>query len=190
MIECLPGGIARMSEFVNYKTRSVTLPPGCKNLIDVLQPDALPADEPPTVTRGESFAGRLSDIEKYVAMVFESRAWSFILMVTPPEEQFTIHVDRMDGIMEASVMVQTGTDQERAVHSFFASRDLDIPKNSEMPPQFLPDVPVQVTCDILPFPTEAPLLSKLIAAMLRDAFGLSDDSQLCFRCYETRVIAE
>jgi hypothetical protein len=92
----------------------------------------------------------------------------------------------MDGMMEASVMVQTGTDQERAVHSFFASRGLDIPKNSEMPPQFLPDVPVQVTCDILPFPTEAPLLSKLVAEMLREAFGLSDDSRLCFRCYEIR----
>lgn len=27
-----------MAQFVNYKKRSFTLPPGCKNLIDVLEP--------------------------------------------------------------------------------------------------------------------------------------------------------
>ena len=114
-----------MSKFVNYKKRSVTLPRGCKNLIDVLQPHGLPKlvskvytgaispNEKPTVTRGESFTGGLSGIDKYVTMVFESRAHSFILMVTPPDEKFTVDVDRMeDGTMGASVVVQSGTEQE------------------------------------------------------------------------------
>jgi hypothetical protein len=85
-----------MSEFVNYRKRGITLPKGCKNLFDVLQSHglpklasgvqtgAIPADEEPVVTRGESVTGKLSDIGKYVAMVFESRARSFLLMVTPP----------------------------------------------------------------------------------------------------------
>jgi hypothetical protein len=186
-----------MSKFVNYKKRSVMLPAGCKNLFDVLHPHGLPKhvgkvhtgaispNEPATVTRGESFLGVLSDIDKYVAMVFESRARSFILMVTPPDEQFTVDVHRMEGLrMRASVVVQTGTEQERAVRSFFAQRGLQIPEDSGMPQMFVPGVPVQTLCDISPLPSKALLLSQLLADLLRGTFGLSDDSQLCFRHYE------
>ena len=186
-----------MSKFVNYKKRSVTLPSGCKNLIELLQPHGLPKlvnkthtgpippDERPTVTRGKSFTGGLSDINKYVTMVFESRARSFILMVTPPDEQFTVDVDRMeDGMMGAYVLVQSGTDQETAVRAFFAQHGLQIPEDSGTPPMSVPGVPVQTTCDISPMPSEAPLLSQLVSDLLRVVLGLSDDSQLCFRYYE------
>ena len=188
-----------MSKFINFNKRSVTLPPGCKNLIDILQPPVpsklvsnihpgtISPHERPIVTRGESFTGRVSDIGKYVAMVFESRATSFILMMTPPDEAFTIHVDRMeDRAIRASVVVQSATDQERAVRYFFAHRGLNLPEDSGMPPQLVPDLPVQVTCNISPIPSEAPLLSILVADLFRHTLGLSDDSQLCFRYYEAR----
>jgi hypothetical protein len=193
-----------MSKFVNYKKRSVTLPTGCKNLIDVLQPHglpklvskthtggpAIPSDARPTVTRGESFFGVLSEINKYVTMVFDSRARSFILMVTPSDEQFTVDVDRMqDGTMAASVVVQTGTEQERAVRSFFTHRGLPVPEDSEMPPMFVPGVPVQITYYISPVPSEASVLSQFVLDLLRVALGLTDESQLCFRYYEIRDAA-
>lgn len=193
--------IARMSKFVNYKKRSVALPAGCKNLIDLLGPHGVPKlvgsvpagsispHERPTVTRGESVAGRLSGIEKYVTMVFESRTPSFILLITPPDERFRIQADRMqDGKMRVSVMVQAGTDRERAVRSFLAYRGLQVPEDAEMPPQFIPDLPVHITYDISPLPSEASVLSRLIAGLSRDAFGLSDDSELRFRYYEFRDV--
>jgi hypothetical protein len=194
-----------MSKFVNYKKRSVLLPAGCKNLFDVLHPhgppkhvgkihtDCVSPNQPPTVTRGESFIGVLSDIDKYVAMAFDSRARSFILMVTPPDEQFTVDVGRMEAMeglsMRASVFVQTGTEQEKVVRSFFVQRGLHVGKDSGMPPMFVPGVPVQTTYDISPLPSKALLLSQLLADLLRGAFGLSDDSQLCFRYYEIKDAA-
>jgi hypothetical protein len=186
-----------MSDFVNYKKRSVTLPGACKDLIDVLNPhdqpqltgkidvNAISPDERLTVSRRESVTGGPSEIKKYVTMVFESRARSFTLMVTPPDERITIEVDRVeDGEILASVVVQTGTAQESGVRSFFAQHGLRSPEDSGMPPMFIPSLPVQLTCEISPLPSDAQLLATLVAELLRDVAAVSDDSQLCFRYYE------
>src|SRR4051812_38710247 len=106
-----------MSDFINYNKRSVTLPEGCKDLIDVLRSHPLRvlfsnADAGPippgaraTLTRGETFEGRVSDVDKYVGKVFESRGLSCMLILTPPGEQFTIHIHRHEtGSMSARVI--------------------------------------------------------------------------------------
>ena len=192
-----------MSEFVNYKKRGVTLPNGCKDLIDVLQPQkpskvigkvqagTISPDEKPVVTRGQSFIGGFSDIQEYMAMVFAPRDASFLLRVTPPDEKFTVNVDRIkDGTMMASVTLQTGTEQERAVRSFFAERGLQVPRNSEIPPMFVPELPIQIVFEVLPFPSTALLLSQFVSDVIRIAFGMSEDSRLRFCYYEINAAAD
>ena len=186
-----------MSKFVNYKKRSIELPSGCKDLIDVLRRNAglerldnIPAGNGfhgvfPGVICGGFFEGHLSDIGKYVAMVFDSRALAFFLIVNPPDGGVTLTVYRgEDGTTHASLEVQVGTEREKAVRSFLAPRGLHIPDDSGMPSQFASALPVYRFCDLLPLAPEAPLLSKLVEELFRRAFGLSDDSKLCFRYQE------
>ena len=170
---------------------------GCKNLVDVLKskakrkvigevgPKPIGPDELPAVTRGESYTGGIADIEKYVAKTFESRARMLMLIVTPPDEHFTLNVDRVeDGSMDAWVVVQSGTAQEKAVRSFFARHDLLIPEESkEHGDSFVPGIPVQLMCTISPLPPDSARLSRLITDLFRDAFGLREDSQLRFQLY-------
>lgn len=184
-----------MSKFVNYKKRSITLPLGCKNLSDLLKapgahgpvskPDVVAASG--TSTGGTtgcafSFSGGISDVEKYVSMVVKSsESRSVHLVVSQPGQEFTINVARMGDEMSASVDVQAGSNQEKAVRSFLSFRGFKLPSDSEiMPPQFSPDFPWQTACEISPLPREARLVSILVADLLHDALGVKDDSPLCF----------
>ena len=182
-----------MSKFVNYKKRSVTLPFGCKNLSDLLKAHgtseplgklhagAISPDKPPFVVHEESFTGTISDIEKYVTMVFESSTSKILLHVTPPDAQFPLSVFRMGDTIMAGLDVQAGTNQEKAVRSFFAQRGLSVSLDAGiMPPQFHPDLPWRTRFDISPLPSEASILSKFMADLLRDAFGVGDNSPLSF----------
>jgi hypothetical protein len=80
-----------MADFVNYNKRSVTLPPGCKNLIDVLRsrPDKqfqkfAERLKRARVTHDESVMGKVSDVPKYVGMVFASRGLVCVLEIGLP----------------------------------------------------------------------------------------------------------
>src|SRR5947207_13581446 len=109
-----------MSQFVNYKKRSVALPPGCKDLIDLLRPagahkadGTIPRDDRPSVARGESVTGKLSEIGKYVAMVFHASAEVILLLMSTPDEQLTMNVDRdQSGRITASVLSGHGADRD------------------------------------------------------------------------------
>src|SRR6266540_2566235 len=137
-----------MSKFVNYKKRSITLPAGSKNLIDILQGGGaaqfvpeIPHRPgcpfgPSTVTRSETGTGYISDIEKDMGMVFESRVWCFTLAIFPPNRRAAIGIHRLeDAWMCASVAVQFDTEVERAVRRFFVLRGLPVPEDSEICPR-------------------------------------------------------
>jgi len=195
------GGGDLMSKFVNYKKRSIVLPAGAKDLLDVLKgggaakpghtvhhPGASPHD-PPTVSRSETFTGSIQELEKYVAMVFASRAFSFSLTVTPAIERMALGVFRVAGdVLSANVSVQYNTDLERAVRRWFVLRGLPVPEESEMPSVFLPNQPVEITYDISPVSSEASTLSKLAADFFREVLSLTDKSQLTFTIYETNFV--
>ncbi len=75
------------------------------------------------------------------------------------------------------------------VRSFLARRGLHSPAEPEgsgMPWPFAPNLPVFRSCDILPLPSEAPLLSKLLEDLFREALGFSDASKLCFQYCEIK----
>jgi len=181
-----------MSEFVNYKKRSITLPPGCKNLIDVLQRprnakahDIIAQDELPAVMRGESGTLKLSEIGQYVAMPFQTHARAFILMLSLPDERLTVDFTEMDGeLMAASATFEENAHREVLMREFFSDHDLQVPGDDWTPAQFVPGVPVQFIYRILPLPSDTATASKLATELFRHVCGLSDESQLIFRYYE------
>ncbi len=186
-------GFTRMGQFVNYKKRGFTLPPGCKNLIDVLHPrdkqnfqHFSERVQRSKVKRDESVTGTLSEVGKFVAMLFESHGLAFTLKMSMPDERLTVQVARMAvTTMWAMVVFQNDTDQERTVRDFFARRGLHAPDDATMTGPFLfPDLPVQILYQISPLPSEAALLSQLVVDLFHDCCGLKDDAALHFHYYE------
>lgn len=188
-----------MSKFVDYKKRSIALPAGCKDLSDLLKAHVLPSAgnatptiyRPPVFERKESMAGKISDIEKYIGMVFAMPTGTVTFVVNPSDGGFSINVFRMDARgIDAHVRVRGGTDQEKAVRLFFVQRGLEVPRESGMPEPFHPGIPWETCFDISPLPTEAALLSKFVTDLLREVFRLNDSSELQLHYVETREAAQ
>ncbi|HZM05818.1 MAG TPA: hypothetical protein VFC44_22690 [Candidatus Saccharimonadales bacterium] len=177
-----------MNDFVNYKKRSVALPPGCENLLDVLQSLEEQKAQQQVLARlraatmdDKSVTGRLLEIGKYVGLVFESGAIIFTLTITPPDEQLTLTVYRLEsGSVQAYIMFQMDSRYEVAVWDFLARRGLKAPEHSALPATFYPGVPVQITCDIVPMPNCASILSELIADLFRNVCEGTEDTALHF----------
>jgi hypothetical protein len=190
-----------MDDSVDYQNRGINLPPGCKDLIDVLKldkramlaghtgwPSRAANELPAKVTHGATVSGLLGDVLKYVKMAFDSRAREFLLMISPPGGYFLMDVHRnADGMMASSVMVQADSARERAVHFFFAHRGLEIPKHVKMPQTSSPSSPPQVVYHISPIPNEAWRLADLLMDLLHHAFKLGDGYPLSFRYFEISV---
>src|SRR6266568_946681 len=112
-----------MSEFVNYNKRGITLPPGCKDLSDLLKPKGLRnapgpilAVEQPPVVREETLTATLAEIEQHVAMVFQSQARLFALEIFLPGEPASVQIIRWERMeISASVVFGKGAEPERAM---------------------------------------------------------------------------
>lgn len=184
-----------MSKFVNFKKREIALPPGCKDLIDVLKPGRRTsgkdyvniAGERPTEMQGGEGVGGLSEIEKYVAMVFESRALAFTLEIIPPDKRLNIGLCMMEygtRTMMASLSVQKNTELHRAVRGCFIRHGLHTPEDSGMPEQFYAELPWQLIYEISPFPSDAAQLARILIDLYREVGGLTDESELSFHYAE------
>lgn len=181
-----------MSKFVNYKKRSITLPPGCKDLIDLLQQHRQPKTDStissvgcPTVTRDESGTVMVCEIAKYVAMPFESAALSSILTLSAPDEHLTVDFSQMEGsLFHASAVFEENADRERLMREFFISQGLQTPDTDWTPTHFVAGVPVQIIFRILPLPSDAATAAQLAVALFRRVCGLTDYSELKFHYCE------
>src|SRR4030095_12787454 len=78
----------RMSDFVNYDKRDINLPPGCKNLIDVLQPMVPPPGLKPRrgLTMGGGETATISSIPKYINNFLNQSNQDLLLIRTPNEK--------------------------------------------------------------------------------------------------------
>jgi len=177
-----------MNEFVNYNKRSVALPQGCKNLLDVIQSleeqkaqQQVIAKLPGSTMDDTSVTGRLLEIGKYVGLVFEFREIIFTLTITPPDERLILTIHPMEnGSAHAYIVFQMDSRCEVAVRDFLARRGLKPPVESALPVTFYPGVPVQITCDIVPMPTCASILSELITDLFRNVCEATEDTALRF----------
>ena len=93
-----------MSDFVNYHNRSISLPPGCKDLMDVLRPHGLGVEWlrqrlgtnlSEAFTRGGMVKGALSNTEKHVQRAVTSAALTFMLDITSADGRLTFNLLRV-----------------------------------------------------------------------------------------------
>ncbi len=186
-----------MNEFVNYKKRDVTLPKGCKDLIDALETKErrqilrrAAAFKRPMATHDHTFTGTLSEVGKYLEMAFASRAWMFTLWIGQLDERLNLHIKRAeDGTVSASATVRQDSAEELSLRGFFARRGLDWPIDSGFPPQFVPGGPVDVMVKISPLPSRGPGLTGLMVDLFLDVYGANMDTALSFHSFEAQVAA-
>jgi hypothetical protein len=171
--------------------RDYLLPPGCKDLIDLLQPRGGGQEKIPgarakiKMSRRGRRNGGLADIEKYLAMVFASRTLTFSLDIRPPGECLSVHVSRHnDRELDASLYVQMNTSEEKAIRDFFHRHHLPAPADSEIPAGFVPGLPVYDRFTISPVPPGAGELAGFLAELLREVCGLNEESSLRFSYHE------
>lgn len=175
-----------MSKFVNFKKRSVSLPPGCKDLIDLLEPSQrqkateLFASRPDLkATRDDSFMDRICNIGRPIGAALESEARMAALAVSSLDDRLSLEIYRMDGkTMSTSVTFTQSPENERKMKAIFDRLGLQAPRDSGFPGFFRHDLPVQVVYMIGQEPVKSTELAKLASTIFQDFCGLEPDSEL------------
>ena len=184
-----------MSKFVNYKKRGVALPPGCKDLIDVLKPSpssyqtilaTLGGFNSRKIVRHETVVGTLSDIPKYVVMMFQPRKSSFWLQISPTEASISLDVAWVKGAYTiACVVFPFEAEPGRTVVQLLERHGLQRPHDAWNPIYVSAcSQPGQVICPISPLPSEAPKLSALVTDFFREVWRVKEDAELRFQWNE------
>src|ERR1051326_1361638 len=86
--------------FMNPNQRGVELPPGCKDLMDVLKiegSEQLSEGASATVTAPNTWCGWLSEIERYVGDFLEPGGEQQVFMVGIPERGFLLILAKRSG---------------------------------------------------------------------------------------------
>jgi hypothetical protein len=179
-----------MSEFVNYNKRSIQLPPGCKDLADLFKPawqrnlsETVAPAKMPVVLRRESGTATWRIIEKYVVMVFNSRADSCHLKISDPVEAPVLSVSRTTDSIASHVAFIHSEAQEKLMRSFFYRHGLVLPHAGEVPGKVkfpFPDLPVWSIYDFSPMPSEALAFAKIASDLFRELCGMNDQSEIHF----------
>ena len=169
-----------MSDFVNYNKRSINLPPGCKDLIDVLPPNKAGAKrrdrQPPTFE-----TGALTSIPKHIGD-FLKRSGQAVLRIYDTREQVGFAVTSLAGSMFASICFLDDPAREARVRELFGPYGLDAPTQTETAPQF-PEAPVWTTFRIQPFPSNTRRLIEIATAVFRDVCNGTHETPLHFQYY-------
>jgi|SRR5712671_3040785 len=177
-----------MSDFVNYNKRTVTLPPGCKDLIDLLgvsagfgrgQPPGY-GDLPVKVVLGGAGTFALQQLGEYVTRVCTSRANIIQFIASSPGERITISLDRTrseaGSKLTLSVQSKHAAEQEM-IRNFLESKGLA--PASGHPPAGLP---AQLTYPIPALQAHSWVLSAILIEFFKVVCGLDDQADLRF-CY-------
>ena len=177
------------------KKRSYLLPPGCKDLIDVLERrkkgtvkvTTLPGEgEQPVqprkrkisqILRADSGTCNLTEIEKYVAMAFDSRE-SFSLILEVAGDRVEIWVSRTGETVDATAIVQEDTDEEKAARGFLVGLGVATP-GTQGGVFLFPQVPVFFNWRLPEF-EQAVSLAAFVISFLREVCRLTDKSEIGF----------
>jgi hypothetical protein len=181
-----------MSQFVNYHKRAFTLPPGCKDLIDVLKPSrrhpaayaTINAFRAPEIHEDHFETGGLAQIGRYVSMLFDSQS-EFALTITHRNPSYEVALCRnpveMAGIpmgAALALIVTNDSNVEGSVRTFFNQHDI------QPVPEFDCFNPISKERSMIyPLPLDAPQASTLITDLLRDVYGLTGNAGLDFHYF-------
>jgi hypothetical protein len=172
-----------MSKFVNYSKRDVALPPGCKDLSDVLRRQKVEVKTyHGTQCHGETTVGAIKDIKTFVEQLVSCLEPPAGLLISLPDGpvHFNIGLSRFteDGSLWVSAEVKEGSDEEIGLLRFLEERGFDAPQSHSVPKAFSADVPLTVFCGVEPFPMDSATASQLLADLLREVCRLSEESEL------------
>lgn len=177
-----------MSKFVDYSKRDVTLPLGCKDLIDVLLPRRVPRpgipSEQPAVTRGFQTMDRLSEIPRYVAMLATSKSEHFTLMISAVDDRLSVLLNRTES-EEISVFIFAAGDveRERGILEFSQRHGLRVIRD----PHSAADGE-RVLGLKNPLPSTPSQLSKIITELLCSVYALTEESVIQFLNYDIAAV--
>ena len=161
-----------MNEFVNYGKRSITLPEGCKDLIDVLRLDK-PASGP---ARAEP--GSLADVEAHIARQLQAAAKFSALLIFWGHAVNHIQVVLIQGRLSLRANMEDWGPTEAAVREMF--EQAGIPMVGE--PLKTPAAPTPVRGWQLP--RSAGAAAGLVCGLLRTGYGLAEAARLEFHYVE------
>ena len=176
-----------MSEFVNYNKRDVSLPPGCKDLMDVLRRREIPGLAEMTayveraVKRGGMEVGNIERTPKHIAKFFATHAFLVTLRIALLGEQLSVEFVRVKGEPSGSVVFPVESGYDDSVRRFFANNHLNVTTPSGVSKFFYPELPVLSNYDISPFPKEPSQAAELTIGLFRDVCGVKDDDRVDYR---------
>ncbi len=176
-----------MTKLVNYKKRSFTLPAGCKDLMDVLEPSRrLKAQLGAWMTapriRNEHFhTAGLAHVGEYISKLLKSSANFFTLMITHRDDHMPVVLlrNRRENLF-AITLYEKEAGIQSAIKAFFVQEGIDPLLDYSGSAAGGPE---QLSRLIYPLPLEGSSATALTTGMLRAAYGLSDVAGLDFRYY-------
>jgi hypothetical protein len=162
-----------MNKFVNFGKRSVELPAGCKDLIDVLQQ----AKRDPASTFTVRSAEGLADVGKHLLGLLELGAKSRYLVITWHQMNY-VQLTNQEGALTALAVVHENTHREQAVRGVFGAAGLAA---------ILDETAAGWSVRALgyPLPNDASSIEELISDLLRTGYGLAENVRLEFGSWES-----
>jgi hypothetical protein len=166
-----------MNEFVNFGKRSVVLPAGCKDLIEVLQQ----SKRHPTPAWSVCPVEGLGDVGKHLHGLLELGAKSKYLAVSWHEMNYN-HILLMneDGVLSSLMVIHEDNHREQAVRGVFSAAGLG-PIRDEAVAGW------SVRVLKYPLPDAVSRIEELISDLLRTGFGLAENARLEFASWEGEV---
>jgi hypothetical protein len=174
-----------MGEFVNYQKRGVELPPGCKDLVDVLREvsksktsQAITTQWVPVPKPEQIAAHGLDHIVRFMTRVLESTAKFTSLSIELPgrEAAISVYRHREPGTLDLMLFVYRDTEEERAIRAFFEGHQV-APTVDYLPP---PVTPTSVRGLQYPLPQNATAAANLIRDFLQRVHGLAEEAGIDF----------
>lgn len=172
-----------MPKFVNYKKRSVALPPGCKDLLDVLEPSRRSKPEPggwqtTFVETDRLQTEGLAHIGEYISKLLQCGADFFTVMIYHPDYLVPVVLlrNRSDNVF-AVALYDNEPQAQRAIKAFFLQQGIEPLRDCSVP------AAGGISSLIYLLPLDHPKATALVTGLLRTAYGLSDEAGLDFRYY-------
>jgi hypothetical protein len=181
-----------MSDFVNFGKRSVTLPDGCKDLVDILRAASSvtpskptmppPSHERPKVTHGQRSVGGVHQVQGFLTRLFESRSELCTLMISSAEDDLTAMVYLGAG-SRIFVLILIGHDArlQEAVRSFYVERGIQPSHTYPIPKQEGGGLGCGLVFPMPPLEVET---AQLTGDLFRSISRRGDEVELLFRLYQ------
>jgi hypothetical protein len=160
----------------NLKKRSYLLPPGCKDLIDVLQPMKARRETSGSLSNE---AGTISEIPKHIQRFVKSGR---VLLIQTDEEVGFSLMRLLPEVISASIDFAEDAAREALVTSWCTRSGLDAPKKTERSVQF-PEATVWIRFPVKPLPSNTRHLSELVISGFREVWNAGDETTLRFWHY-------